>query len=81
VARRLIFISAAAPSASSAWALPLAPLLPSAALRSDLAGIGLLKHLGTAEAKKVLERLAAGAPGVRVTEEAARALKEVGERK
>jgi hypothetical protein len=57
---------------------PEEPLQPSAALRSDLAGISLLKYLGTEDAKKALEGLAEGAAGTRVTDEASAALKEFG---
>jgi hypothetical protein len=57
---------------------PEGPLEPSAAFRSDLAGIRLLKYLGTKDARKVLEGLAAGAAGARVTNEAALALKGLG---
>lgn len=51
------------------------PLLPSVSLKEDLAGIMLLKILGTENARKVLESLAAGAAGARVTDEAAAALR------
>ena len=40
--------------------------------------IALLEHIGNPEAKKVLERVAAGAPGARLTDEAAAALKRLG---
>ena len=48
---------------------------PPPKLAEGLRAIALLEHIGNAAAKKVLERVAAGVAGARITEEAAAALK------
>lgn len=47
----------------------------------DLRAVALLEHLGTPEARQVLQRMAQGAPGVRRTREAVEALERLAERK
>lgn len=65
------------------WAVNQAAGLPTSAplppkLAEGLRALALLEHIGSAEAKKVLERVAAGAAGARLTEEASAALKRLG---
>lgn len=52
---------------------------PAGEVARDLRALALLEHLGTPEAREVLRRMTKGAPGVRITREAAAALERLAE--